>query len=58
MPLIFLFLFFVLFFADKKYSWHKEGWVGGFISPLGCIIFLQVFANVVVPWFCFVLFCS
>ena len=57
MPLIFLFLFLFFFvFAREKYSWHKEGWVGEFISPLDWVIFLQLFTNVLVPWFCFVLF--
>ena len=57
MPLIFLFRFlFFLFLRREKYSWHKERWVGEFISPLDCVIFLQLFTNVVVPWFCFVLF--
>ena len=47
---------FFLFLRREKYSWHKEGWVGEFISPLDWVIFLQLFTNVLVPWFCFVLF--
>ena len=54
-----LFIFFSLFAERKIFNlWHKKGWVGGFISPLVCVSFLQLFTNVVVPWFCFALFFS